>query len=110
MPTNVNYDVDMKVYVDGVQNYNYSKKLNPSYNSSYAMSFTGSGTATVLVTLDGQNYRRYTIDYTSGKYETSSFNFVPAEPTTAAPKPTTSPPTEAPVQEETDEIVVDDEE
>lgn len=108
MPTNVDYDVNMTVFVDGVQNYNYSKKLNPSYNSSYAMSFTGSGKATVLVMLDGQTYRRYTIDYTSGKYETSSYNFVPAEPTTEAPKPTTSPPTEEVVPDETEEIAEDD--
>lgn len=108
MPTNVNYDVNMTVFVDGVQNYNYSKKLNPSYNSSYAMSFTGSGTATVLVMLDGQTYRRYSIDYTSGKYETSSYNFVPTEPTTSKPKPTTSPPTEAPVEEDDAEEIAED--
>lgn len=106
MPTNVNYDVDMTVYVDGVQDSSYSKKLNPSYNSSYAMSFTGSGNATILVMLDGQNYRRYTIDYTTGGYQTTSFKFVPTEPTTA--KPTTSPPTEAPAQIETEEIAVED--
>ncbi|MEE3428721.1 MAG: Stk1 family PASTA domain-containing Ser/Thr kinase [Ruminococcus sp.] len=108
MPTNVNYDVNMTVFVDGVQNSNYSKKLNPSYNSSYAMSFTGSGTATVLVMLDGQTYRRYSIDYTSGKYETSSYNFVPTEPTTTKPKPTTSPPTEAPVEEDDAEEIAED--
>jgi serine/threonine-protein kinase len=108
MPTNVNYDVNMTVFVDGVQNSNYSKKLNPSYNSSYAMSFTGSGTATVLVMLDGQTYRRYSIDYTSGKYETSSYNFVPTEPTTSKPKPTTSPPTEAPVEEDDAEEIAED--
>lgn len=108
MPTNVNYDVNMTVFVDGVQNYNYSKKLNPSYNSSYAMSFTGSGTATVLVMLDGQTYRRYSIDYTSGKYETSSYNFVPTEPTTTKPKPTTSPPTEAPAEEDDAEVIAED--
>lgn len=108
MPTNVNYDVNMTVFVDGVQNSNYSKKLNPSYNSSYAMSFTGSGTATVLVMLDGQTYRRYSIDYTSGKYETSSYNFVPTEPTTSKPKPTTSPPTEAPAEEDDAEVIAED--
>lgn len=108
MPTNVNYDVNMTVFVDGVQNYNYSKKLNPSYNSSYAMSFTGSGTATVLVMLDGQTYRRYSIDYTSGKYETSSYNFVPTEPTTSKPKPTTSPPTEATAEEDDAEVIAED--
>ena len=110
LPTNIDYDVNMVVYVDGVRNSTYSKKLNPSYNSSYAMSFTGSGNSTVLVTLDGQTYRRYSIDYNTGKYETSSYNFVPTEPTTKKPKPTKPPETEAPATvAEDDEVVVDDE-
>lgn len=110
MPTNVDYDVNMTVYVDGRQNYNYSKRLNPAYNSSYAMSFTGSGKATVLVMLNGQEYRRYTIDYTSGKYETSSYKFVPTEPTTTKPEPSTSPPTEAPSTAASNDVeIVEDE-
>lgn len=109
MPTNIDYDVNMTVYVNGVLNSSYSKKLNPAYNSSYAMSFTGSGNATVLVMLNGQTYRRYTLDYTSGKYETSSYKFVPTEPTTAKPTET-KPPTEAPTEAETEEEVEDYEE
>jgi serine/threonine-protein kinase len=108
LPTNVNYDVNMAVFVDGRQDYNYSKKLNPSYNSRYAMSFTGSGNSTVLVTLDGQTYRRYTIDYTSGEYQTSSYNYVPTVTTTAKPKPTNPPPTEAPQEQEETEAIAED--
>ena len=105
LPTNIDYDVNMVVYVDGVRNSTYSKKLNPSYNSSYAMSFTGSGNSTVLVTLDGQTYRRYSIDYNNGKYETSSYNFVPTEPTTKKPKPTQPPETEEPATVAEDDLV-----
>ncbi len=106
MPTNIDYDVNMAVYVNGVLNSSYSKKLNPAYNSSYAMSFTGSGNATVLVTLNGQNYRRYTLDYTSGKYETTSFTFVPTDPPTEPP--TEEEQTEAPAQISTEEPQADD--
>ncbi len=108
LPTNIDYDVNMAVYVNGVLNSAYSKKLNPAYNSSYAMSFTGSGNATVLVTLNGQNYRRYTLDYTSGKYETSSYTFVPTEPPTTKPVET-NPPTEAPTEVETEAQAEDEE-
>ena len=92
MPTNVDYDVNMTVSIDGVVDSSYSKKINPKYNSSYAMSFTGSGSATVLVMLDGQNYRKYEIDYATGNYKSTSYAFVPTEPETTQP-------TEAPTSE-----------
>lgn len=108
MPTNVDYNVDMTVSVDGTLDSSYSKRLNPSYNSSYTISFTGSGTSTVIVMLDGQTYRKYTIDYTTGEYQTSSYKFVPTEPTTVT-KPTTSPPTEEEtIQIETEQVDDDD--
>ena len=96
MPKNVDYEVKMTVSVDGVIDSKYTKKINPKYNTSYAMSFTGSGKSTVLIMLDGQNYRKYQIDYSTVSYTTESYDFVPTEPeTTKAPtKPTeTQPPT-----------------
>ncbi|MCH5303597.1 MAG: Stk1 family PASTA domain-containing Ser/Thr kinase [Ruminococcus sp.] len=106
MPINVNYNVDMTVSIDGKLDDSYSKRLNPSYNSSYTMSFTGSGNGTVIVMLDGQTYRKYTIDYASGEYQTSSYKFVPTEATTKA-QPTTAPPTENPAQVETEPMDYD---
>lgn len=104
MPKNVDYELKMTVSVDGVIDSKYTKKINPKYNTSYAMSFTGSGKSTVLIMLDGQNYRKYSIDYSKVSYTTESYDFVPTEPetTTAATKPpetqaptVTSAPTEA---------------
>ena len=62
------------------------------------MSFTGSGTSTVIVMLNGQTYRKYVIDYSSGQTDVSSYDFIPTEP------PTTKPPTEPTTvtEEETD--------
>ncbi len=96
MPKNVDYPVDMTVSIDGVIDSKYTKKLNPKYNTSYAMSFTGSGNSTVLVMLDGQNYRKYNIDYNNVRYTTESYGFVPTEPTTKATQPpaTTTPSSE----------------
>lgn len=111
MPTNVDYSVDMTVSVDGVEDSSYSRKINPAYNTSYTMSFTGSGTSTVVVMLNGQTYRKYVIDYGTRNYTTSSYKFVPTEPPTEAP---TVPPTEITVPPTTaaeyyDETVMDGE-
>ena len=92
LPSNIDYDIEMTVSVDGKVDYNYSKKINPSYNSSYAMSFTGSGTSTVIVMLNGQTYRKYVIDYSAGSSDVSSYDFIPTEPPTTEP-PTTEEPT-----------------
>ncbi|MGN0489262.1 MAG: Stk1 family PASTA domain-containing Ser/Thr kinase [Ruminococcus sp.] len=91
MPTNVDYDLDLTVSIDGKVDSSYTNKLNPKYNSSYALSFTGSGTSTVVIMLNGQTYRRYVIDYTTQNYTTTSYNFIPTEPET---EPPTEPPTE----------------
>ena len=95
MPKNVDYNVKMTVSIDGVIDSSYTKTINPKYNTSYAMSFTGSGTSSVLIMLDGQNYREYTIDYTTVSYTTESYDFVPTEPATTQ-APTSPPDTEAP--------------
>ncbi len=97
MPKNVNYEVKMTVSIDGVIDDSYTKTINPKYNTTYAISFTGSGTSSVLIMLDGQNYRKYTIDHSTVSYTTESYDFVPTEPETT--QETTSPPeTEAPTE------------
>ena len=88
MPTTVNADIEMTVSIDGQVDDSYTTTLNPSYNSSYAMSFTGSGSSTVIVMLDGQSYRRYVIDYTTQNYTTTSYTFVYEEETEYVPEET----------------------
>lgn len=109
MPTNVNYDVDLAVSIDGKVDSSYSNAVNPTYNRSYALSFTGSGTSTVVVMLDGQTYRRYVIDYTTGTYTTNSYSFVPKEPTTSPPETYAPVATDAPGEQHTGSQIGDDE-
>lgn len=90
MPTNVDYDVDLTVLVDGKADASYSNSINPKYNNSYTLSFTGSGSSTVEVKLDGQTYRRYVIDYTTKNYTTTSYNYIPTEPETIITEPVTT--------------------
>lgn len=98
MPTNIDYDLNLTVSIDGEIDSSYTNKLNPKYNSSYALSFTGTGTSTVVIMLNGQTYRRYVIDYTTQNYTTTSYNFIPTEPAT-------EPPTETPTETEVYEPV-----
>ncbi|MGN1137912.1 MAG: Stk1 family PASTA domain-containing Ser/Thr kinase [Ruminococcus sp.] len=90
MPTNVDYDVDLTVLIDGKADASYSNSINPKYNNSYTLSFTGSGSSTVEVKLDGQTYRRYVIDYTTKNYTTTSYNYIPTEPETVITEPVTT--------------------
>ena len=99
MPKNVDYNVKMSVSIDGVIDSDYTKTINPKYNTSYAISFTGSGTETVLIMLDGQNYRKYSIDFSTVSYTAESYDFIPTEPATTA-APTTPPETQAPPETE----------
>lgn len=107
MPTNVEYDVKMTVSIDGTIDSSYTETINPVYNGSYTLSFTGSGSSTVVVMLDGQTYRKYVIDYTTQNYTTSSYNYVPEEEETTEPEPETTEPEQETTQaeEETDEIL-----
>lgn len=83
MPITVDDDVEMTVSIDGEVDDSYTATINPAYNSSYTISFTGSGSATVVVMLDGQSYRRYVIDYTTRNYTTTSYTYIHQEETTA---------------------------
>ncbi|MDR1467594.1 MAG: Stk1 family PASTA domain-containing Ser/Thr kinase [Oscillospiraceae bacterium] len=68
LPGNVNYDVTLSVYIDGVSDDSNSKKVKPSYNSSYKFQVKGiSGKKTVSVDLDGSPYRIYEVDFDSNR-------------------------------------------
>lgn len=66
LPSGVEGQVEMTVIVDGAIDSAQSKSLVPAYNSTYTLSFEGSGISSVVVQLDGQIYREYTIDFTIG--------------------------------------------
>ncbi len=108
MPKNVEYDVQMTVTVDGVTDSSYTRSINPAFNTTYAMSFTGSGKSDVVVMLNGQTYRTFHIDFTTKEYTTESGEFIPTEPTTIPEtEPETEEPTNAP-EPETDPVYDDE--
>ena len=88
LPTNTDSSVEMTVIVDGVVDPQYSKTLVPKYNKTCTLEITGSGTSTVVIQLDGQAYREYSIDFsTSSVTTTATHDFVvettaPYEPET----------------------------
>ena len=78
-----------------------SKTLVPKYNKTYTLELKGSGTSTVVIQLDGQAYREYSVDFASASVTTTaSHDYVRA--TTAPPE------TEPPTQYYTDPYVAPD--
>lgn len=93
LPTNTESSVDMTVIVDGVVDTQYSKTLVPMYNKTCTLEITGSGTSTVIIQLNGQTYREYSVDFaTSSVTTTATHDFVVE--TTAPYEPETEPETQ----------------
>ncbi len=88
LPENTESSVDMTVIVDGVVDSQYSKTLVPKYNKTCTLEITGSGTSTVIVQLDGQVYREYSVDFAGNSVVTTARHDF-AVPTTAPPEPET---------------------
>ena len=97
LPTNVEGSVDMTVIVDGAVDSAQSKTLIPAYNSTCTLTFEGSGVSTIIIQLDGQIYREYTVDFTEGRVtNTITHDYqVPTEPVTE-PETVYEDPTDAP--------------
>ena len=85
LPSDVEDSVDMTVIVDGAVDSRNSKTLVPKYNKTYTLELKGSGTSTVVIQLDGQAYREYSVDFASAAVTTTaSHDYVRA--TTAPPE------------------------
>lgn len=86
---NVSNDIDVKVYVDGKLDNDQSGTINPNATSNpglYTLTFEGtSGTQTLQVTLDGQNYATFTLDFDSGNasQQGSYGNYQPPQDTSS---------------------------
>ena len=93
LPANVDKEVEVKVLVDGVVDAEYSKTVIPLYNSTYTIKVKGSEVVTVMVLLDGKDYREYSIDYEEGYVTTvNAYTYVnPTAETTAPTQPQTQP-------------------
>ena len=72
LPVNAVDSVEMTVIVDGAIDPQYSKTLVPEYNKTCTLEFTGSGTSYVIVQLDGQVYREYSIDFSNSTVTTTA--------------------------------------
>lgn len=99
LPENVSNSVDMTVIVDGAIDSKYSKTLVPQYNRTCTIELNGSGTSSVVVQLDGQAYREYSVDFAAGSVKTVATHEYIAPTTVPATEPPTSPePTQQPTQ------------
>ncbi len=91
---NTDSTVEMVVIVDGVVDNQYSKTLVPMYNKTCTLEITGTGTSSVVVQLDGQVYREYSIDFSTSTVTTTATHDYVVEttaPETQATEPETYP-------------------
>ncbi len=93
LPTHVNADLSIEIYLDGVLV--KSATVNPSYTSSYKAEFEGkTGVSNIVIQLEDQDYIYATLDFDTQQVNITSQNpFVWATPT---PIPSTPTPTAAP--------------
>jgi hypothetical protein len=90
------------VLVDGVVNQEQSKQVVPSLTGTVTVTLEGHGTSNVVITLNSQTYREYTIDFTRGEV-TNTVTHEYVVPTTAPPTEAPTPaPTAAPVEQPTE--------
>lgn len=94
LPSSVTDEVEVTVLVDGAVDSTYSKTVIPAYNSTYTIKIKGKDTVSVLILLDGNEYREYSVNYEEG-YVTKVKSYDYAGST---PEETTAP-TEAPTEE-----------
>lgn len=91
LPENVSESVEMTVIVDGVVDEKNSKTLIPQYNSTSTVELTGTGIKSVIVQLDGQIYREYSVDFsTSSVTTTAKHGYQYATTAPAVTEPTTN--------------------
>lgn len=86
LPAGIEESIEMTVIVDGAVDYNLSKTVIPAYGSNSTLNFEGSGTKSVVIQLNRQLYREYTIDFSTGSVTTVTHEYVIAtEPSTEEP-------------------------
>lgn len=79
LPSGVNMDLDLKVYRNGMVV--DERTVNPAYNESYNLSFSGtSGQETVVVKLNDQDYMYLTFNFdTQEAIINQTFDFIPPD-------------------------------
>lgn len=98
MPTSVNENVEVTVLVDGKVDSANSKTVNPSQTPTYTIKIKGKDKISVVVRINGKDYREYSVDYEEGYVTTvNSYDYVVE---------TTAPETSAPTVTETQAVEV----
>ena len=93
LPSNVTDEVEVTVLVDGAVDSTYSKTVVPAYNSTYTIKIKGKETVSVVILLDGNEYREYSVNYEEGYVtKVQSYDYVGSTTETEAPS-------EAPTEE-----------
>ena len=99
LPKDVNEDISIKVYVDGKLDDSQSGVVNPylTQNNLYPLKFTGStGVQELVVTLNGQDYVAFDLDFDAGKPTQKWQNeFVPTVSEPSHPEEPSSQPEES---------------
>ena len=86
LPTNVTDEVKVTVLVDGAVDEEYSKTVIPAYSSTYTVKVKIKDNADVVVLLDDEKYREYSVNYESGVVTTeNAYNYEPKQEETSAP-------------------------
>ena len=95
LPAAVQTTIQMTVIVDGETDSSRSGPVTPALNPTTTFEFEGSGKKSVVVQLDGQVYREYTIDFETGSVSTVTHEYIPpTEPTTVPATEYTEPSSE----------------
>ncbi len=90
LPKDVEYEVAVTVLIDGVVNEEYTKTVIPMYNSTYTLKLKIKDNCTVLVLLDDQKYREYSVNYDDGFITTvNAYNYEKKQPDTQGADVTT---------------------
>ena len=64
LPKNVTTDIVLKAYLDG--SLDKTMTVNPSYNPTTQLTYSGTGKHTLVVALDDSRYREYTLNFDAG--------------------------------------------
>jgi serine/threonine protein kinase len=76
LPQDVSTDIVLKAYLDG--SLNKTMTVNPSYNLTTQLTYSGTGKHTLVVALDDSKYREYMLDFDAGtSKQVSAYDYRP---------------------------------
>ena len=83
LPSTVTAEVRMTVLVDGAIDQENTKVVIPAYSPTYTLKIKAKDNITVLILLNDEKYREYSVDYETGYVETINAYHFSGEPTEA---------------------------